>query len=153
MTMALAPSLSDPEADPAILAPAFIDPASGRFSFSFNSQHPLEAGDDSTKSMEAETNRASILGPYSPHYPAWSRGLPAGPAHGWGYPSYPAYNPWSAAGGYPGAYHPGFGRGYPGAYHPGFGRGYGYQPAFPGYYGFNPYHSALPIPSRESQQD
>ena len=69
ISMALVPALSEAEADPAILAPFsqpqlpnFIDPASGRFSFSFNTQHPQpEAGEDG---MEAETDRGiTILTP------------------------------------------------------------------------------------------
>ena len=106
--MVLVPALSEADADPALLPqpqlPAFIDPASGRFSFSFNTQHPQpEAGEDGN-TMEAEADRSSIFSPYNtynPYYPAFGRGFFAGHANGWGYPAYPQYNPWTAPRGYP----------------------------------------------------
>ena len=150
ISMALVPALSEAEADPAILAPfsqpqlpTFIDPASGRFSFSFNTQHPQpEAGEDG-KTMEAEADRSSIFSPYTtfnPYYPAFGRGFFAGHANGWGYPAYPQYNPWTAPRGYPGAR---------GAFYPGLAGGY--QPAIPGYYPGYPFYPAgvLPQPTQE----
>ena len=148
ISMALVPALGEAEADPAILAPFsqpqlpnFIDPASGRFSFSFNTQHPKpEAGEGG---MEAETDRSSIFNPYTtynPYYPAFGRGFFAGHGNGWGYPAYPHYNPWTAPRGYPGAR---------GAFYPGLAGGY--QPAIPGYYPGYPFYPAgvLPQPTQE----
>lgn len=151
ISMALVPALSEAEADPAILAPepqlpAFIDPASGRFSYSFNTQHPQG------EAMEAEADRSSIYSPYINYnplqfggpvgYPAFGRGIFAGAGNGWGYPSYPQYNPWTVPGGYPGAR---------GAFYPGHLGVGGYQPALSGYYPGYPFYPAgvLPQPTQE----
>ena len=161
ISMVLVPALSDAEADPAILAqpqlPAFIDPASGRFSFSFNTEHPAP-GEDGKAMEEAEADRASVFNPYATRIlnpysavcrslPGLCRGIPApaGPAHAWGYPGYPQYNPWTAGPvGYPGAR---------GAFYPPGLLG-GYQPALHGYYPGYPYY-ALPQPAQGpmDQQD
>ena len=145
ISMVLVPALSDAEADPAILAqpqlPAFIDPASGRFSFSFNTQHPQG------EPMEAEADRSSIYSPYTTYnplqfggYPAFGRGIFAG-GNGWGYPAYPQYNPWTVPGGYPGAR---------GAFYPGHVGGY--QPALPGYYPGYPFYPAGVLPQQTQER-
>ena len=156
--MVLVPALSEADADPALLPqpqlPAFIDPASGRFSFSFNTEHPATVGEDG-RAME-DADGASVFNPYAglnPYYsghlnpysavcqslPGLCRGGPAGPANAWGYPSYPQYNPWSVGhGGYPGAR---------GAFYPHHGLVGGYQPAHPGYYPGYPYY-APPQPAQ-----